>query len=230
MAQRQRTPNQTISFEMPFLLLWNVLWPSRLLFYFSNLLSIHHKWFYFSTPALTSAARRSFAKSQRSQQSLNQRNSSVNELEELKLSRRKSLRSSDSKSTEIIATSEEKAEAASDALTESVVPLGSRRASLENVEVLKLVHTPVVRPVDKTHLRVLRQGSSPFKQATSSKGFGRNNRIRRRSDLKKCINESESPPPKRQKCANEHDTQLRLLKSLNLRNANKDFRHRCVIS
>ncbi|XGW17847.1 hypothetical protein V3C99_002451 [Haemonchus contortus] len=63
----------------------------------------------------------------------------------------------------------------------------------------------------------------------SSKGSRRQSRLRHRSDSKAAANSPKSPSPKRQRSTQAIDTKLRLLKSLNLKNANKDFKNRSTL-
>ncbi|KAK6027896.1 PHD-finger, partial [Ostertagia ostertagi] len=60
---------------------------------------------------------------------------------------------------------------------------------------------------------------------SSSKGSGRKSRTGRKSDTKSTVGGAQSPSPKRHRGAHALGTELRLLKSLNLKNANKDFKN-----
>ncbi|KAK6056456.1 hypothetical protein COOONC_06041 [Cooperia oncophora] len=72
--------------------------------------------------------------------------------------------------------------------------------------------------------------TSAQKKRSLSKGTLRRSRALRRSDTRAAFSGTESPSPKRHRSAQTLGTELRLLKSLNLKNANKDFKHRWGIS
>ncbi|PIO62961.1 PHD-finger [Teladorsagia circumcincta] len=149
--------------------------------------------------------------------------------EEQRNNRRKSLRSSGAKSTDVEYQSmmhDPVADSTSGNHDESSLLLrDSNHQDEKAIEVAPAKGSATSKRDEKEDTSI-RHDLSVEKTQSSSKGSKRKSRTGRKSDKKAALSGTESPSPKRHRSAHAPETELRLLKSVNLKNANKDFKNR----